>query len=80
MISNFKNIAKIVAQHHQRYILCAMCSLIQTNYLKSEQVLGPVVSLHISSIEYEAEIIAAHPTVNTNSTIHSVLHIHLYVS
>ena len=69
MIGNFKNIAKTVAQCHQRY----MCYVLSnpSDYLKSEQVLGPVVSLHISSLEYEAEVIAACPAVSTNSTIQS---------
>ncbi len=83
VIGNFKNIAKTVAQRHQRY----MCYVLSnpSDYLKSEQVLGPVVSLQLSSLEYEAEIIASCPTVKTNSTIQrydSALHVHvcLYVS
>ncbi len=61
VIGNFKNIAKTVAQRHQRY----MCYVLSnpSDYLKSEQVLGPVVSLQLSSLEYEAEIIASCPTV-----------------
>ena len=67
VIGNFKNIAKTVAQRHQRY----MCYVLSNplDYLSSEQVLGPVVSCHKSSLEYEAEIIAACPTVDSNSTI-----------
>lgn len=67
VVNNFKNVAKTVVQCLQRY----MCYVLSdpSDYLKSEQVLGPVVSLHISSLEYEAEIIAACPTVNTISTI-----------
>ena len=67
VIGNFKNIAKTVAHRHQRY----MCYVLSnpSSYLRSDQVLGPVVSCHISSLEYEAEIIAACPTVNSSSSI-----------
>ena len=80
VIGNFKNIAKTVAQRHQRY----MCYVLSnpSDYLQSEQVLGPVVSLQLSSLEYEA---ASCLTVKTNSTIQRydiALHVHvcLYVS
>ena len=64
---NLNNIAKTVAQRHQRYMCYVLSNL--SDYLRSEQVLGPVVSLHISSLEYEAEIIAVCPTVSSDSTI-----------
>ena len=45
-----------------------MCYVLSSpsDYLK---VVGPVVSLHVSLLNYKAELIAACPTISTDSNI-----------